>query len=350
MSGVKATLERSPAQPGCVCRPEPKNFYLSVPFNPKEAPFVSEGLLICSWWRAVRLVMGEAAPRSWKSIGIKSSLLCGVWDRIRFYYVGLRKEVPLRGTRLIRKRCIGALVLILWFTSVIGLHAQQAPRADDAKAPAQERSPAAPKKPAWQWTVDERLAKRFDPAQMKARAAEHDAEQKALEELNRVNGSDPLFSIPPDAAPTMTIDGRKTPELFLTEELFTTLLGRAFPPGGEHMQQLRGPIERRAAALGFGRDLWPRLEKVAAPLRKLEAEQKQPGDSPSTPVNIYKMDAQSVRFCRVRAQVIAAAKKEFGEEAFLRLLYEALAPEVRLTYPIYPRMADHIRFMEEGCR
>jgi hypothetical protein len=113
---------------------------------------------------------------------------------------------------------------------------------------------------------------------------------------------------------------------------------------------LRGPIERRAAALGFGRDLWPRLEKVAAPLRKLETEQKRQGDSPSTPVNIYKMDARSVHFCRVRAQVIAAAKAEFGEEAFLRLLYEALAPEVRLTYPIYPRMAEHLRFMEEGCR
>ena len=35
-----------------------------------------------------------------------------------------------------------------------------------------------PQKPAWQWTTEERLAKRFDPETMKSRAASEAAEQE----------------------------------------------------------------------------------------------------------------------------------------------------------------------------
>jgi hypothetical protein len=186
---------------------------------------------------------------------------------------------------------------------------------------------------------------------MKARASEQAAEQKALRKFIPRDESDPLWQIPEDSAPTMLIEGRRTPELFLTWELFNSLLSRAFPRGGESAEPLRRPIEQRAAALGFGRDLWPRLRKVAEPLLKLEAEQERLRRSPSVPASGYKLDAWSIHLCRVRAQAIADAKAEFGEEAFLRLLYEALAPEVQLLYgAVDPELADHLRFLEGGCR
>jgi hypothetical protein len=77
-------------------------------------------------------------------------------------------------------------------------------------------------KPAWEWTVDERLAQRFAPEAMEARAADHSSEERAF--LNRF----------PEAAADLTetketgfprqvndsIEGNKTPELFLPFELF----------------------------------------------------------------------------------------------------------------------------------
>ena len=205
-------------------------------------------------------------------------------------------------------------------------------------------------KPAWRWTVEERIAGRFDPEAMKVRAAEQDKE-RAWAKRVPVADSDPLFSIPAasDTPSKMSIEGKQTPELFLTWELFTSLLNRAFPPGGEFAEPLRRPIEERAVALGFGRDLWPRLEKVAQPLLKLEAEQERL--PPSSPKDGYEMDARSIRICRARAEAIAAAEAEFGREAFLRLLYEAVAPDVRLDYfGVDSGLADHLRFLEEGCR
>lgn len=85
-----------------------------------------------------------------------------------------------------------------------------------------------PEKPVWKWSVEDRLAKRFDREEMKARAAEQAAEKRVFQKSMPVGGADPLFSIPEDRAPSMLIEGRKTPELFLTWELFTSLLGRFF--------------------------------------------------------------------------------------------------------------------------
>jgi hypothetical protein len=65
------------------------------------------------------------------------------------------------------------------------------------------------------------------------------------------------------------------------------------------------------------------------------------------------MDGEAVRLCRLRARALSAAKAEFGEEAFLRLLYEAVAPEVTLlavgSGPS-PEDAARSRYIAGGCR
>jgi hypothetical protein len=219
---------------------------------------------------------------------------------------------------------------------------QSRPRASEARA-----AEPPPSKAAWRWTTEERIARRFDPEAMKARIAEEQAEKRARQRLfPKVD--DELFVSGDEGNGSVmdTLNGRKHPELFFPNELFAHLLNDAFPPDGEYQSESRLPIEERAAALGFGRDLWPRLEKAAAPLLKLEAERARrragPGDKD-----------EAIRLCRVRAQALAAAKSEFGEEAFLRLLYEAVAPGMAreiIGRGLVVEDVDRMRYIAGGCQ
>jgi len=209
------------------------------------------------------------------------------------------------------------------------------------------------RKPAWKWTVEERLAKRFDPEAKAARVRERAEEQKTLRAL-RPPSTDVLFEVDDEANPPAdVIDGTKTPEIFLPYELFTYLLNDAFAPEAEPMQwQRRGLIEQRAAALGFGQDLWPRLEKAAAPFLELQREAERRHISHPSSLAEYKKDSEALGWCHTRVRAMAAAKAEFGEEPFLRLLYEAVAPDTQAYFaPTQdPDLAEHLRYMEGGCQ
>jgi hypothetical protein len=211
-----------------------------------------------------------------------------------------------------------------------------------------------PPKPAWKWSVDERLAARFDPEAMAAREAERQAKETEL----RKSWADPLSEekARTTEAPSVqeVIYGSKTPELFLPVELFGMLLESGFLPkeGGEHLQQSRGWIEERAAALGFGRDFWDRLEETATPYLKLL--RKEDRQHPVIQAEDYGEDR--TRLCRARAHALEAAQTEFGEESFLHLLYEAVAPNAAIARllgprpPDYKRYAEELLFQERGCQ
>lgn len=247
------------------------------------------------------------------------------------------------------------MVLLLLFLAGF-LSAEAAPPSDPQTRQSAPRAEAAAKqKPIWRWSVDERLAARFDAVAMAAREAEQEAVEHHVRELfpDLLAEEEAQMKGPP--APTEMVDGSKTPELLLPGELFGLLLNRGFPQeeeGGEALQQLRDPIEQRAAALGFGRDLWERLGKAAAPyLRSLHAANRRHRAGGADDEN----EESSVRLCRARSQAFESATAEFGEEAFLRLLYEAVAPDVRPTYILesradYQRHAENLRFWEGGCR
>lgn len=182
-------------------------------------------------------------------------------------------------------------------------------------------------KPVWQWTIEERLAKRFDPAEMKARAAAEDRRLQELVDLGMLEAEE--LSIQTRSA----INGRENPELFVPWELFNTLLLRGFPPDGHHQAESRRSIDELAVALGFGADLWQRLGRLASPYLELRRErdrlgiahrQGAPGDQRlETTLSIENL-------CRARVEALIKAKREFGEESFMRLLYEAVAPSLLL--------------------
>lgn len=213
-----------------------------------------------------------------------------------------------------------------------------------------------PPKPPWKWSLDERLAARFDPKAMATREAERKAKETEL--LKR--WANPVLqektrTTEPSSSVQEIIYGSKTPELFLPVELLGTLLERGFPlhEEKERLQQFRPWIEERAAALGFGRDFWPRLEESATSYLKLLHEKDR-----QQPVVQTQDDGQyKTNLCRARAQVLEAAEAEFGEEPFLRLLYEAVAPSIAIAHfiggsgsPDYQRYAEELRFQEGGCQ
>jgi hypothetical protein len=55
------------------------------------------------------------------------------------------------------------------------------------------------------------------------------------------------------------VNGSTNPELFLPHELFDHLIHTCFPADGRGQTVSRRMVERRAAALGLGSDLWQRL-------------------------------------------------------------------------------------------
>ena len=207
-------------------------------------------------------------------------------------------------------------------------------------------------KPAWKWSLDERIDQRFDSHFRKARA------EQAAEASKRRNSfdqfQDPFFDTAKSGRSDIySIDGQQTPELLLPFELFNSLLGSCCSPGGEGMASPRRRIEEGATALGFGSDFWDRLEKAAAPLLSLEREdfrRAMADRSGSKPEIELKMASQEIRLCRARANALAAAKAEFGEEPFLRLLYEVIAPSMSIDYIDKEGLPNHLRYIQGGCK
>jgi hypothetical protein len=209
-------------------------------------------------------------------------------------------------------------------------------------------------KPAWKWTVEERLARRFDTAAIKARAAEEAAvRDKARSRFAFSDQDGDVFGKSqnsPESPLIESVDGDLHPELFLPSELFDDLLSLGFPPGGAYQRDTRSKIDDRTAALGFGSDFWPRLKRVTAAY--LDYQQHRPPAKASPGVPEFRIDPEGRRWCQLRAETLAAAKREFGEEPFLRLLYVAVTPGHARNYMI-DDLGEHeryLRYLEGGCR
>lgn len=197
------------------------------------------------------------------------------------------------------------------------------------------------RKPAWRWSVDERIAARLDPARAEARRAANEAQREKRWRLFGIEGSEGQPSF----------DGRTEPELLMPTELFSALISDAFPEDGRPPGEMKERIQEGAVVLGYGSDLWPRLERAAAPYLRLRREHHERAmaarEQPDSPAEDK---AQQLLVCRARAEALAKAEAEFGEELFLRLLYEVVAPPMSFGYSPETNTADHLQFVEGGCR
>jgi hypothetical protein len=230
--------------------------------------------------------------------------------------------------------------LFLAFTFLAALEVGALPQQPVLQTdPAAESAPPAAAKPAWKWTLEERLAARFDAEQQKKRNAADVAEGYTDW----------------DDEHTVTIVGRTHPEVFLPWELFDQLLRSGLAEDLEVRQAMRSVIEERAVALGFGLELWDQLEQLGARFHQLKQQRLEDArrgvPSPTAGLSAEeRLRLASEGPCGVRAEAFAAALKLWGEEKTLRLLYEAVAPDAFVTTLRSANYPEELVFVGRGCQ
>lgn len=174
-------------------------------------------------------------------------------------------------------------------------------------------SAASETKPPWKWTLEERLAQRFDPQA----SIERDAGAIALPGWHGLVSRD-----------VELISGSLDPELLLPCELWDALASglqfrlnsdpRTLPPAG---------FEAKAAALGFSLEFLDRLLRDIAPLSAFDTGED---DQEPQPLKVAAQESRGLRWCRLSRETRERAYRELGEGEVLRFLYAAVAPTITL--------------------
>jgi len=235
---------------------------------------------------------------------------------------------------------IAARVLLI-FTLPVTLAAQEHPS---------NRTPRPVGEP-WNWTVSERLAKRFEVEDMRRRAAEYHREIAA--------GNAGMQAQSTSSSDVFVIDGKKDPELFLPYELLTALLN-----GLSSDARARDSAQRsyRKSIEDFGwkpSELWSRLEAILDGYPDLvdrESALQTALRSPQTPSVHDRLTTEQKTLrqgiCARRAALLKSARAIFGETEFDRFLYTVIAPTLTAfsKVPASEDEAKKLQHAEEGCR
>ncbi len=215
----------------------------------------------------------------------------------------------------------------------------------------QGRSPA---KQAWEWSDEERIRVRFDPASVHERNAANADKvaanvAKGMTQPSVHSQAQPSEHFRPSQQ--HVIDGSRDPELFLPDELLDFLLD------GLHSNAAFRTNARRALAKSIGEmgytedDFWNKLQRLSAPYLALKSRPsngniqwfKTPdGKNASSPIDVDR--------CVARHNLLQAARTTFGAEKFQRFLYAAVAPEVqRGDSTQEPDPGQELLFVARGC-
>lgn len=164
----------------------------------------------------------------------------------------------------------------------------------------------------WEWTVDERLAARFDPTFAPKRAP-------GSVKTDIASGG------PKDRS--VVVSGEDAPELFLPIELFIAL-SNGIEGDGVFKKTSRATLRDRILDFGFDdEEFWRDLERVAADHLSLADRQSGIQRRLETADIVERRELQGeaeqmdVNLCRSRAVALAKAREHFGEERFDRFLY-----------------------------
>lgn len=230
-------------------------------------------------------------------------------------------------------KLIGTIVLGMLATSVT---------LSATENPDRERRESS-RKQVWDWTVEERLAVRFDPVLAVQRAtagwARTDAGTTGRPQWGEVHGNE-------------------NPELFLPGELFIALLGGLH--GDTGFRDSSRAI-RRNRIIAFGIDdetFWRELESAISSYLRFAARHAaiqqrlihtlDEGERSGLAAEAERMGPD---LCRSRAAALAGARRHFGAETFDRFLYTVVAPSLSVSSgdPLVDT-AEHLRFLEGGCQ
>ena len=206
-------------------------------------------------------------------------------------------------------------------------------------------APGSPAKPAWEWSDDERIRARFDPASIRERAAAHAAAMPRYAHAQAQSAEEPKSS-------QHIIDGSRDPGLFLPVELLDVLL-QGLRSDAAFRMPMRVALAKGIREMGYSEnDFWNKLQQLSAPYSALTSRPSnmtvQRVKTPDGKITSFPIDVDR---CVARYNLLQSARTTFGAQVFQRFLYTAVAPEVRqavTTQQIDP--AQELIFVAGGCR
>lgn len=205
--------------------------------------------------------------------------------------------------------------------------------------------PLTPAKAAWQFTEDERIALRTNPALARERLSERHLGAPSKIRPTSADGQRWADSF----------NGRTHPELFLPHEVFSEFVNLAFGGDPRTRDIVRHGMVADIRKAGLPADFWERLEAtIAFHLADVRAERDLLASRSKTSGSARERAEKSLELkradvCRSRADALAAARNAFGRERFDRFLYEAVAINMFYSSDRLPTTTD-LRRWEGGCR
>lgn len=199
-----------------------------------------------------------------------------------------------------------------------------------------------PQKPAWEWTLDERIRHRLDQRCLRARR-ELAAEDRKDRGYFRTSGD-----------PTDFVYGSDTPELFLPSQLYNWLIRAVFVADERFADFQRSRYERLAFGLGLPESFWPVVEDAAGDhLSQLRAEQAladglgKAGADERAAILADIADVQKGQ-CLERVEALERTRRALPTGLFDRFLYVAVPNGIGSSSksPVTPEM---LRWRERGC-
>ncbi|HET7522675.1 MAG TPA: hypothetical protein VFJ79_00880 [Acidimicrobiales bacterium] len=247
------------------------------------------------------------------------------------------------------KQWLMSVVALLWCLGAAPYCAAQTPLS--AEAIQKLRATKAPE----DWTLEERLAVRFDPGDVRRR---READRAAMVKSGDLTAEQAAVEAADDEC-TNSVAGSRNPELFLPSEIFEKLIFVGFNPDPEFQRATRQLLEPRLRTAGLDPEtFWTTLESIARKVIQANNEfldlDKQFQTTRGAEHRRIKQRAEAVAIakCGPRAEALARARATFGEKTFDRFLYHGIAPDMARFMGGDPD-ADwkgQLRAEEGGCR
>jgi hypothetical protein len=198
-------------------------------------------------------------------------------------------------------------------------------------------------KAAWDWTIDERIAQRFDRDRIQERTLAYKPAVNNVRSDSMTAASDATDS---KASLSYVIDGGRNPELFLPHELYDMLLSGLTPDESLRSKQ-QGFYRASLRKLGYDDTaFWNALASVSGAYLPVRFGSQQSSFFSAKGGRVA-VDAR----CSARFDALEAARRLFGHAEFDRVLYTVVAPTMMKSSATYdPHPEEALRRAEEGCR
>jgi hypothetical protein len=208
-------------------------------------------------------------------------------------------------------------------------------------------------KPSWEWTLDERIAKRLDPTLIRERTQASERDRVERDGFTpEVRASVGHFATPV----RFVVEGRRDPALLMPSELFASIIEGVGET--DNRRGTRRVYRDEIRESGWEEELfWRTLQEATAEYwtttdERIAMERKaQTLSLPERRALNVRVEALSVSGCRLRAEALQRVRQKLGIEQFDRFLYEKVAPNVGISsnFP-FGNEEWRLRYIEGGCR